>query len=196
MLRKNDIGLIVFLGNPGRPYEQTRHNIAWMLADRWDAAKNLSWKEKFRGRYSQILRESRPCVLLRPETYMNRSGESVQACARFFRIEPPEILVVHDDLELDFGWMGIKRGGGMAGHNGLRSTGSSLGSRDFLRFRLGISRPGRGSASGHVLGKFTESEQALLPSFLEKAAEILNECLGSGVDARLENDSKKMLINA
>ena len=102
---------------------------------------------------------------------------------------------VHDDLELDFGCIAVKREGGLAGHNGLRSIASNLGSRDFGRLRLGISKPVMGSTSAHVLGKFTGDEQAVLPLYLERAAGILDECLTDGIDSLLKRYSKKMLID-
>ncbi|HDQ45068.1 MAG TPA: peptidyl-tRNA hydrolase [bacterium] len=112
-------------------------------------------------------------VLLRPDTFMNRSGESVQTALHFFKADPDALLVAHDDVELDFGTAGFKRGGGLAGHNGLRSIAGSIGTRDFLRFRLGIGRPLRGEVASHVLGKFTEAESGLLPDFLDRAWALL-----------------------
>lgn len=186
---------MVFLGNPGRKHRHTRHNIAWMVVESWSDSKNLTWKEKFKGLYAQFKTSAHSVILLKPETYMNQSGESVQACAQFFKVETSEILVVHDDLELPFGCVDLKQGGGLAGHNGLRSIASSLGSRDYGRLRLGISRPTKKSASAHVLGKFTEDEQADLPVYIEKAAGILDECLSESIESLQRKYSKKMLIN-
>ena len=194
IVSEKSISLIAFLGNPGRQYANTRHNIAWMLLDCWEGQKHLTWKAKFKGRYSKYQPGSKPVILLKPETFMNKSGESIQSCAWFFKIAPQKILIVHDDLELPFGILDIKQGGGLAGHNGLKSTATALGSRGFWRMRLGISRPARGKASAHVLGKFTEEEQTLLEQFMEKAGDIIDACLSESIDNILEKYSKTDII--
>lgn len=176
--------LVAFLGNPGPQYERTRHNVAWRLLGELERRWYPSWQGKFHGRYAQVEvsppREAR-ALLLVPETYMNKSGESIQPCARFFRIEPREIIVVHDDTEIDFGFIGLKFGGGLGGNNGLKSTAERLGTRDFFRLRIGVSRPRHGSLSSHVLGKFATEEEAELPSVLEEAAHLLETALTTGL---------------
>jgi PTH1 family peptidyl-tRNA hydrolase len=185
--------LVAFLGNPGTQYERTRHNAAWRLLFELERRWYPSWQRKFNGRYAQVDLSPPPgasagggsphggratrAVLLVPETFMNKSGESVQPCARFFRFEPPSIVVVHDDTEIDFGFIGLKFGGGLGGNNGLKSTAERLGTRDFYRLRIGISRPRRGSLSSHVLGKFTPEEESELPTVLEEAARLLETAL-------------------
>ena len=167
----SDIRLAVFLGNPGNQYKLTRHNLAWQFLDIISCNLNPSWQKKFKGTYAKdILPQN--CIALRPETYMNRTAESVRGAADFFKFKPENIIVCHDDIELNFGETVLKKGGGSAGHNGLRSITQHLGSDSFYRFRLGISRPSRGEVSSHVLGKFTEDEAAALNSYLENAAKI------------------------
>jgi PTH1 family peptidyl-tRNA hydrolase len=167
------IRLFVFLGNPGKEYEKTRHNAAWMAARRLPFYDSLLWQEKFKGRYAVCPDKS---ILLLPQTFMNLSGDCVRACMAFFKIGPAGLAVVHDDMELPFGTAGFRFAGGLGGHKGLRSIRKNLGTQEFWRFRLGVGRPGRGDAGGHVLGRFTPSEEALLADFFTKAAGILMEC--------------------
>jgi PTH1 family peptidyl-tRNA hydrolase len=174
------IKLVVFLGNPGLDYQRTRHNIAWMMAEQLSVHPRLSWRRKFKGYYAQAQLGARGYTFLKPETYMNRSGECVRLLLDYFRLDPKEVLVVHDDLELPFAHVGFKYGGGLGGHNGLRSLDRALGTADFYRFRLGIDRPARGTVSSYVLGAFSSPERALLPRYLELAARRLEERLGAG----------------
>ena len=125
---------------------------------------------------------------------MNRTGESARAAADFFRLEPENIIICHDDIELDFGEAAFKKGGGAAGHNGLRSAVQHLGTNEFFRFRLGISRPARGGVDSHVLGRFTQDEEAALPLFLEKASALLSDFI-SGQQEELLKMKKQKLIN-
>ena len=176
------VKIIVFLGNPGAEYRDTRHNIAWQMADRLSFAGGLDWQAKFKGVYASYPIGRIKYIFLKPTTFMNRAGESVRALCQFFKIDAQEVLVVHDDLELEFGRFFVKKGGGLGGHNGLRSVASALGSRDFYRFRLGISRPAHDNVSGYVLGKFTPSERLDLDYFLDSAAKALEECLYMDID--------------
>jgi len=169
------IRLAVFLGNPGPEYTRTRHNAAWMLAESLSFAESIVWQRKFKGMFGSA---GSGLLLLKPETFMNLSGESVGACAQFYRIEPNELLVVHDDVELPFGTALARAGGGLGGHNGLRDIARVLGSRDFLRFRVGISRPTRGDVASYVLSRFTPEEERELPVFLQRAAGELEAVLG------------------
>ncbi len=170
---KTPVSLVVALGNPGSQYETTRHNIAWQMMEYLSFFNELSWQGKFNGEYATYMVDGRKIFFLEPMTYMNRSGDSLVAMMNFFKIEMEEILVIHDELELDYGVMGFKLGGGLAGHNGLRSVAASLGTRDFKRLRLGISRPTHKDVTSYVLGKFTGDERIVLPTFLEKAAELM-----------------------
>jgi PTH1 family peptidyl-tRNA hydrolase len=165
------VRLIVFLGNPGTSYRRTRHNVGWLLAEK--IAGTVEWREKFNGEWVLAELWNRQLHLLKPGLYMNRSGESVSAAARFFRIPPGETLVVHDEIELPFGELSLRLGGGTAGHNGLRSIVEHAGTPDFFRLRIGISRPQRGSVSSYVLSRFSSDEEILLPRILEEGGRHL-----------------------
>jgi PTH1 family peptidyl-tRNA hydrolase len=150
------VRLVVGLGNPGAEYEHTRHNTGFWLLDQIAANyfARLSIQQKFRGGHDQALVDGRKVSLLKPTTFMNRSGESVAACAGFYKIPPEQILVLHDELDLPAGSLRLKFGGGHGGHNGLRDMVSHLGSRDFHRLRIGIGHPGSASrVVGYVLSR-------------------------------------------
>ena len=145
------------LGNPGREYARTRHNVGWMVVEELARRHGGKWRSKFSGQLAELrIGESR-LALLKPETYMNESGRSIAAAARFFKTPVESVLVVHDDVDLEEGRLQARLGGGLAGHNGLRSIARDLGSQDFLRLRIGVGRPGRGdrrSVADYVLAPF------------------------------------------
>jgi len=171
------VDLIVFLGNPGADYRSTRHNVGRMVAEALPDAGTRTWKEKFHGRIAEYGSPGRRTRLLIPETFMNESGRSVAAAAAFYRVEPEGILVVHDDLELPFGRVSQRLGGGLAGHNGLRSIKDHLKTADFGRLRVGIGRPDRGSVRSWVLSRFSPEDEAALPEILESAAARIDAIL-------------------
>jgi peptidyl-tRNA hydrolase, PTH1 family len=149
--------LVAGLGNPGREYERTRHNVGWMVADELARRQGGSWRSKFSGLLAETRMNSFRVALLKPETYMNESGRSIAAAARFFKTPVESVLVVHDDVDLEEGRLQARLGGGLAGHNGLRSIARDLGSQDFMRLRIGVGRPGRGdrrSVADFVLAPF------------------------------------------
>jgi peptidyl-tRNA hydrolase, PTH1 family len=149
--------LVAGLGNPGREYEQTRHNAGWLVADELARRHGGSFRSKFSGQLAEVRVGERKVALLKPETYMNESGRSIAAAARFFKVDPGALLVVHDDVDLEPERLQARLGGGLAGHNGLRSIAQALGTNEFLRLRIGVGRPGRGdrrSVSDYVLSKF------------------------------------------
>jgi PTH1 family peptidyl-tRNA hydrolase len=153
--------LVVGLGNPGREYSGHRHNVGWMVVDELARRHGGSWKGKFSGRVAEVRVDDHRVGLLKPETFMNESGRSVGAAARFYKLEPDAILVVHDEIDLEPGRLQARRGGGLAGHNGLRSVASHLRSQDFLRLRVGVGRPGRGdprAPADYVLSDFTPED--------------------------------------
>src|SRR6266568_94949 len=153
--------LVAGLGNPGRKYERNRHNVGWMVADELARRHGASWKAKFSGRVAEVRIDDHRVALLKPETFMNESGRSVGAAARFYRLEPDAVLAVHDEIDLELGRLQARLGGGLAGHNGLRSIAAHLGTPDFLRLRVGVGRPGRGDARAprdYVLSNFTPEE--------------------------------------
>src|SRR5919108_2425418 len=149
--------LVAGLGNPGREYERTRHNVGWLVADELARRHGGSFRSKFSGRLADLRAGDRKLALLKPETYMNESGRSVGAAVRFYKAPPERTLLVHDDVDLEEGRLQARLGGGLAGHNGLRSNAPHLGTNDFLRLRIGVGRPGRGdprSVADYVLSPF------------------------------------------
>ena len=149
--------LVAGLGNPGREYERTRHNAGWMVVDELARRHEGSYRSKFAGQLAEVRDEERRLALLKPETYMNVSGRSVGAASRFFKVDPGSLLVVHDDVDLEQGRLQARLGGGLAGHNGLRSIADALGTQDFLRLRIGVGRPARGDrrpVADYVLSPF------------------------------------------
>ncbi len=156
------IKLIAGLGNPGPEYIETRHNAGfWFIDD--IATTPLVSNNKFKGQVGELIIDGYKCYLLKPETFMNNSGESVLALAHFYRILPEEILIVHDELDLLPGHIRLKQGGGHGGHNGLKSIIRHLGSQDFNRLRIGIGHPGDAKlVSNFVLKKAPSSEQSLI----------------------------------
>jgi len=149
--------LVAGLGNPGREYAETRHNVGWLVIDELAKRHEGSWRSKFSGQLAEIRLDGLRLGLLKPETYMNESGRSIGAAARFFKVDPEALLVVHDDVDLEQGRLQARLGGGLAGHNGLRSISQELSSQDFLRLRIGVGRPGRGDrrpVADYVLSGF------------------------------------------
>jgi len=176
--------LIAGLGNPGREYEHDRHNAGWMVVDELARRHEGSFKSKFSGRLAEPrIGESR-VALLEPETYMNESGRSIAAAARFFKVSPEALLVVHDDVDLDIGRLQVRLGGGLAGHNGLRSIAQALGTPEFLRLRIGVGRPGRGDPrdiADYVLSRFEPDEDA--EGIVSRSADAVEMLLSEGLTA-------------
>jgi len=163
--------LFVGLGNPGADYAFNRHNIGFMAVDTIVHRHSFSpWRAKFHGEVAEGTIAGEKVVALKPLTYMNDSGRSVAACAQFYKIEPKDIVVFHDELDLDPGRLKVKLGGGHAGHNGLRSIQAHLGP-DFRRVRLGIGHPGvKERVTGHVLGNFAKVDRDWLEALLGDVA--------------------------
>ncbi len=179
------IKMVVFLGNKGQAYEKTRHNIGWMFEN---SLNNYSSPTaKFKGLY---YKDNNNIIYLLPQTLMNKSGESVLKAMQFFKIKVEEILVIHDDLETKFGSFKFKEGGGLAGHNGLRSISDLTGSKNFNRLALGISRPIHGSVSAYVLGRFTQEEEAEMDLYLKGVYTYYNDYL----NGRDKTKGKKIAI--
>ncbi len=187
------IQLIVGVGNPGPEYAQTRHNIAWMLLDASPLFRNSVWKNKFKGLYCEATHKNKKLYALKPLTYMNLSGESVQPLASFYKIEPAEILVIHDEVDIPFGQVHFKMGGGLAGHNGLKSIAACLGTNDFARMRIGVGKPVHGSVANWVLGAFSKDEQIQMPLLLEKLHDPMLNCVVEGI-AKVGIYNKKNLL--
>src|SRR5689334_16173692 len=176
--------LVVGLGNPGREFERTRHNVGWLVLDELARRQGGSWRSKFSGSLAEIRLDGARLALVKPETYMNESGRSVAAAARFFKVQPESLLVVHDDVDLEPGRLQARHGGGLAGHNGLRSLAQHLGTQDFLRLRIGIGRPERGDprpVKDWVLSPFTPDEDA--EALVSRAADAVETIVHDGLEA-------------
>jgi PTH1 family peptidyl-tRNA hydrolase len=175
--------LVVGLGNPGREYERNRHNVGAMVADELARRHGGSWRSKFSGRITEIRLEGHKLAVLKPETYMNESGRSVGAAASFFKVDPDAVLVVHDESDLELGRLQLRLGGGLAGHNGLRSIAQHLKTQEFLRLRVGVGRPERGDPrplADWVLGNFESHEDA--EALVARAADAVETLDAEGVE--------------
>lgn len=177
--------LVVGLGNPGPEYERTRHNVGFLVAD--------VLAERIGGRFTvhkksgadllEARLDGRKILLAKPRTYMNLSGRPVAALARFFSVPPTEVIVVHDELDLPFGSIRLKRGGGEGGHNGLRSISNALSTKDYLRVRFGVGRPpGRQDPADFVLKPFSAPERKEVPVLVEQTADAVELLLRVGLE--------------
>jgi peptidyl-tRNA hydrolase, PTH1 family len=176
--------LVVGLGNPGREHARNRHNAGWMVVDELARRHGGSWRGKFAGQMAEVRVGDERLALLKPETYMNESGRSVGPAAAFFKLEPSDVLVVHDEGDFDLGRLELKVGGGLAGHNGLRSIAQQLGTQDFLRLRIGVGRPERGDPrplADWVLGNFEPHEAA--EAIVGRAAAAVETLVAEGVES-------------
>jgi len=188
LFRRGEVGasvdlLVAGLGNPGPEHARDRHNVGWMVVDELARRRDVSFRSKFSGRLAETRFGDKRVALLKPETYMNESGRSLSAAARFFKVDPEEVLVVHDDVDLEFGRLQARAGGGLAGHNGLRSISQSFGTSDFLRLRIGVGRPGRGDprdVADFVLAPFDlhEDREALVA----RAADAVEFVVAEGLE--------------
>ena len=208
------IQLVAFLGNYGPKYEKTRHNVAWYFEDSLPFANKLSWQSKFKGEIASLTpeelaqwacdtkicskKDGSPVLVpeeapahiyfLKPQTYMNLSGDSIIEVANFYKIKPEEIMVIHDELEMAPGFVSLKWSGGLGGHNGLRSTKSVLGTADFWRIRFGIGRPDNPniSVADYVLSRFTDEQQEIMQNVFSQTNLLLVKTL-------LSKDPKQLI---
>ena len=188
--------LVVGLGNPGREYAGHRHNVGVVVLDRLAAAVGIPLgQSKFQGRFGQGDVGRLRVLLLAPETFMNASGESVSAAARFFKVAPEDLLVLHDELDLPFGRLQLKRGGGTGGHNGLESIVEQLGTPDFARLRFGIGKPSGPNAKervvGHVLHDFSSEEKAALEPLLERSVDMARAWVSLGLAEAMNRHNRR-----
>lgn len=181
--------LIVGLGNPGEKYAKNRHNVGFMAAQEILRRHSfVDWKDKFQGKISTGSINGEKCALLMPMTYMNLSGKSVQAAAAFYKIKPENIIVLHDELDIAFGKVKFKTGGGNAGHNGLKSTQQMLGTPNFKRVRIGIGHPGdKDRVHGHVLGDFAKAEMPEVERMCDALADVIDLVM-AGDESRASTD--------
>ena len=175
--------LVAGLGNPGREYADTRHNVGFMVADELARRHGGSWRAKFSGDLAEVRLDGLRLAVLKPQTYMNESGRSVGAAARFFKVEPEALLVVHDEVDLEPGRLQARLGGGLAGHNGLRSVAQQLGTGEFARLRIGVGRPERGDprpVADFVLSPF--SPEVDVEGLVARAADAVETVAREGVE--------------
>ena len=173
--------IVVGLGNPGNQYKDTRHNIGFLVVDelarRWNAAP---WKRRYEAEVSEH-RAIGPVLLVKPQTFMNLSGNSVREAAKFYKTPSTDIVVIHDDLDLPAGRLRIRERGGSGGHRGIESMLTQLGADDFVRVRFGVGRPPEGwESADYVLGRFAPDEQALIKEAIDKAADAVEAILKEG----------------
>ena len=176
--------LVAGLGNPGPEHANDRHNVGWMVVDELARRHEGSFKGKFRGRLADVRLGEAKLALLKPETYMNESGASIQAAAAFYKTPLDQLLVVHDDVDLETARLQARLGGGLAGHNGLRSIASTLGTQEFLRLRIGVGRPGRGDrrpVADYVLSEF--EPEIDVEALVSRAADAVDAIAREGLDA-------------
>ena len=176
--------LVVGLGNPGREHAANRHNVGWMVVDELARRHPTSFRGKYSGQFAETRIDDARIALLKPETYMNLSGSSVAPAARFYKLPPAQVLVVHDEGDFDLGRLQARLGGGLAGHNGLRSIAQHLGTQDFLRLRIGVGRPERGDPrplADFVLSDFEPHEDA--EAIVGRAADAVEAIVRDGLDA-------------
>jgi PTH1 family peptidyl-tRNA hydrolase len=183
--------LVAGLGNPGREYADTRHNVGFMVADELARRHGGSWRVKFSGDLAEMRLDGLRLGLLKPQTFMNESGRSVGAAVRFFKVDPEALLVVHDEVDLEPGRLQVRLGGGLAGHNGLRSVAQHLGTGEFGRVRIGVGRPERGDPRpvadfvlspfpaeldvGRVVARAADAVETVAEVGLEEAQNRFNE---------------------
>jgi peptidyl-tRNA hydrolase, PTH1 family len=175
--------LVAGLGNPGREYAATRHNVGFMVADELARRLGGSWRAKFSGDLAEVRLDGLRLALLKPQTFMNESGRSVGAADRFFKVEPEGLLVVHDEVDLEPGRLQVRLGGGLAGHNGLRSVAQHLGTPDFARLRVGVGRPARGDprpVADFVLSDFPPELD--VESLVARAADAVETVATEGLE--------------
>ena len=175
--------LVAGLGNPGPRHERDRHNVGWMVIDEIARRRDASFRSKFNGRIGEARLDQARVALLKPETYMNESGRSISAAARYYKVVPEHVLVVHDDVDLEVGRLQARAGGGLAGHNGLRSIAQALGTPDFLRLRIGVGRPGRGdqrTVADFVLAPFEAHEDR--DGVVARAADAVVALVSEGLE--------------
>jgi peptidyl-tRNA hydrolase, PTH1 family len=175
--------LVVGLGNPGREYARNRHNVGHLVVDELARRHGGSWKSKFSGQIAEIRLDGHKVALLKPETFMNDSGRAVSGATRFYKLEPGEVLVVHDEGDFELGRLELKVGGGLSGHNGLRSIAQHLKTPDFLRLRIGVGRPERGDPrplADYVLSNFEPHDDAA--TLVARAADAVEQLDADGIE--------------
>ena len=175
--------LVAGLGNPGREHARDRHNVGFMVCDELARRRAGSFRSKFSAELAELRVEGRRLALLKPQTFMNESGRSVGPAVHFFKVDPRSLLVVHDDVDLEPGRLQARLGGGLAGHNGLRSIAQHLGTQEFVRLRVGVGRPERGDprpVADYVLSPFPPEVD--VEALVERAADAVETLVREGLE--------------
>uniref|UniRef100_A0A831XKZ5 Peptidyl-tRNA hydrolase n=1 Tax=Geobacter metallireducens TaxID=28232 RepID=A0A831XKZ5_GEOME len=189
--------LIIGLGNPGPKYQWTRHNAGFMVLDHLSRVMGVAVaKKSFSGLYGEGSWHGDRLLLLKPQTFMNLSGRSAAEALRFHKLTHSDLIVIHDDLDIPFGRVKIKEGGGHGGHNGLRSLMQELGGGDFVRIRVGVGRPVRGDAADYVLANFSPAEMAGLPTLLDGVVDLIGELVRNGLPRTMSLYNNKDFLPA
>ncbi|MGI9553423.1 MAG: aminoacyl-tRNA hydrolase [Thermodesulfobacteriota bacterium] len=186
--------LIVGLGNPGNEYELTRHNIGFIVLDNFAIKAGIEIsKSGYRGLYGKGEYLNNTLYLLKPQTFMNRSGESVKEIKNFYKIPSKQMIVIHDELDISLGNLKVKAGGGTAGHNGLESIKADIGKSDFTRVRVGIGKPDlKGKTVKHVLSSFHKEEIEILNETIKKATDAINEIISNGARSAMNKYNEQI----
>ncbi len=187
--------VVAGLGNPGKRYADTRHNIGFHVVTRVvERAGGGAWRKKFSGVITEVEIHSQRVLALMPSTYMNESGESVGGAASFYKVVAKDVLVVHDELDLPFGVLRLKIGGGEAGHNGLKSVTERLGTRDYVRLRVGVGKPPvgfSGTGADYVLQAFAPAERARLGDIVDQAADAVELFVDRGLEQAMNVTNRR-----
>ena len=174
--------MIVGLGNPGKEYENTRHNIGFMVIDDYAKRYNIDFKTKYNGLYAKVYRNGEYYVLLKPLSFMNLSGTVVRKFANYFKIKPEDILVIHDDLDMPVGKIKIKAKGSSGGHNGIKNIIENLGTEVFAHFKIGIDNNKEITTKDYVLGKFNKNENNKLNKIIDFSSNIIDDFLDYNIE--------------
>ncbi|MCF8045827.1 MAG: aminoacyl-tRNA hydrolase [Desulfarculaceae bacterium] len=178
----DSVHMVAGLGNPGKNYHRTRHNVGFMVADRLAQRCGGTYtKSRYNAEFVKTVLNKRKILVVKPCSYMNRSGQPIASLAAYFKIQSADLIVVHDDLDLPFGRIRISKDRGHGGHNGIRSIIEALGTRDFSRIRIGVGRPGAPSdVTGHVLGDFSKGEAVELDDIIDRCADACIDIIKNG----------------
>lgn len=173
--------LIVGLGNPGEKYDRTRHNLGFMSADAIVSEYGGTWTKGFKGEYAEVFINGGKHYVLKPQTYMNLSGESVQPLCAYYKIDAEDVIVVHDDMDIEYGRLKLKKGGSSGGHNGIKSITLHLGTESYVRVKMGIGKNIKKESIGHVLGKFSPDEAEKLDEFINISVKAIVSIVNDGI---------------
>lgn len=189
--------LVVGLGNPGKEYTQTKHNVGFLVIDELGKKFGIDVsKGKFQSLCGEGFLEDNKVLLIKPQTYMNRSGDAVLSASNFYKIAPENIIVVHDEMDISLGRIMIRPGGGSAGNNGIKSIISNLGTKDFIRVRMGIGKPNtKEDGANHVLSGFSKSESAMIEDSIQTAADAVLEIINKGLQSAMNKYNMKSKNN-